>query len=148
MAVMSPVEIFRTPRKHEGGITTGSADSSYRAFEALYATYVAMPIIVGLGMALGALVNWQSYLAPALGLGHAGATALVRVAGLLEIALGAFVAVNPRVGAQTAAAWLWVGALNFLITPGHKGLLICLLTLSAGASALAQLAEEFGGRSL
>ncbi len=147
MEVMSPVDVFRTPRKHEGGITIGTADRSYRAFEALYATYVAMPVVIGLAMAMGVLVNWENFLAPALGLGHAAAKVAIRLSGLLEIALGGFVAVNPKIGAQTAAAWLWVGALNFLMTPGHKGLLIAVLTLSVGASALSQLAEEFEARA-
>ncbi len=90
MAVISPVEVFRTPQKHEGRLAVGSADPSYRAFEALYLTFIVMPIIAGLGMTTGTLVNWRSYLAPALGLGAGtGGLALIRAFGALEIVTGA-----------------------------------------------------------
>ncbi len=146
MPVMSPVEVFRSPQKHEGRIATGAGDPSYRAFEALYLTFIAMPVIAGIGMASGTLVNWQNYLAPAFGLSAAGGHTVIQMFGWIAMAIGALVAVNPLLGAQTVTLYLWLGVANFALTSGHKGLALCLLTMSMGSWALSQLAGEFGKR--
>lgn len=142
MQVTSPAEVFRIPKRHEGSITVGKPDQSYRAFEALYPTYIVMPMLVGIGKIFGLFANWQNYLAPRLTLGLWTPT-LIQGIGIAEVLLGVFVALNPRAGAVAAVGWLWLGAINIILMPGHAGLMIAFLSMSVGAIALSWLAEEF-----
>lgn len=143
MPVMTtPAEIFRTTRRHEGKIAVGRADKSYRAFELLYASYILLPVVAGLGKMMGLFANWENYLAPIFGLGAVAPT-FIKGLGVFEIALGIFVAAVPRWGGRAAAAWLFLGAINLLLIPGNYGVALCLVTLSVGAMAMAFLAEEF-----
>lgn len=140
--ITTPAEVFRTPRRHEGRIAAGAADRSYRAYELLYASFVLLPVIAGLGKLMQLFANWESYLAPVFGLG-AMAPTFMKGLGIFEIALGAFVAVVPRWGGRAAAAWLAIGAINLLLIPGNYGVVLCALTLAVGAWAMSFLAEEF-----
>lgn len=52
-------------------------------------------------------------------------------------------AAAPRLGGRVAAAWLCLGAVNLLLIPGHYGVVLCLVALAVGATALSFLADEF-----
>lgn len=146
-AFRTPVDVFRIPKRHEGSVAAGPADGSYRAFELLYLVNVAVPVICGFAKWFQAMVTWPKYLAPGLAAAVAPhAMAFLNVIGLCEIVVGAVTLARPRWGGWAAAVWLWLGALNFIMSPGHGGLVLCLLALSAGAVCLSLLAKDYERR--
>jgi len=146
-ALRTPVDVFRAPRRHEGAISNGPPDPPYRAFELLYLAYVVVPAIAGASKWVHALANWSRHLAPAVS--HAvgtHSTLFLDAIGVAEVALAAFVLIQPRLGGYAVAAWLALGVLNFALTPGHFGLALCLAALALGAIAMSLLAKDYGRR--
>lgn len=141
----TPVDVFSTPKRHEGVVAEGRPDPSYRAFELLYAAMAATPFIAGLGKIAGAMVLWEGYVHPSLvrGLGE-NLTPFIRTLGVAEVALALGVALMPRWGGYAVAAWLGLGIANFLLTPGHFGIALACAALAAAAVALSWLAKDFG----
>jgi hypothetical protein len=146
MEVITPMDVLRAPKHHDGPVRVGLPDPSYRAFELLYFAYVMGLGLAGVGKVFGAFAHWSRFLAPSL-LEAAGAQLpdLLKAVGLLELSLAALIAAKPRAGGWLAAAWLTAGIANFLSIPGHYALVGCFGMLVSGAIALSYLAEEFGG---
>lgn len=144
MEVMTPINVVRAPRRHEGRISVGLPDPSYRAFELLYFSYIAAAGCAGLGKVFGLLASWAHFVPrAALDFAGSGVANYVRAAGLCELALAGLIAIRPRLGGWLAAGWLTLGILDLLAIPGHYALAGCLATMAVGAVALAYLAEEF-----
>jgi hypothetical protein len=111
-------------------------DPSYQAYQILHWGFVAAPFLAGLDKFFGLLADWQGYLAPAFArLSPLGASATMRVVGVVEMLAAVVVAVRPRIGAYVVAAWLACIMLNLVIL-GH-GYDVALRDLGLFLAALA-----------
>ena len=118
----------------------------YQAYLILYAGFIALPVLAGLDKFLHLLVNWDQYLAPLVTqILPVTAHTFMLVVGVIEIAAGILVAIQPRIGAYVVALWLWGIILNLLLVPGFYDVALRDFGLSLGALALARLSREFGG---
>ena len=119
---------------------------AYQAYLILYAGFVALPILAGLDKFSHLLVDWDMYLAPLVTrVLPVTAHTFMLVVGVIEIAAGVLVALQPRIGAYVVALWLWGIILNLLLVPGFYDVALRDFGLSLGALALARLSREFGG---
>jgi hypothetical protein len=119
---------------------------AYQAYLILYAGFIALPILAGLDKFFGLLVNWEMYLTPLVTqILPVSAHTFMLAVGVIEIAAGVLVALQPRVGAYVVALWLWGIILNLLLIPGFYDIALRDFGLSLGALALARLSREFGG---
>jgi uncharacterized membrane protein YphA (DoxX/SURF4 family) len=119
---------------------------AYQAYLILYAGFIALPVLAGLDKFLRLLVNWDQYLAPLVTqILPVTAHTFMLVVGVIEIAAGILVAIQPRIGAYVVALWLWGIILNLLLVPGFYDVALRDFGLSLGALALARLSREFGG---
>ena len=123
-----------------------TARPAYQAYLILYVGFIALPILAGLDKFLHVLAEWTMYLSPL-------ATQVIPVdevtfmmgVGVVEIAAGILVALQPRIGAYVVALWLWGIIANLLLIPGWYDIALRDFGLSLGALALARLSHEFGG---
>jgi uncharacterized membrane protein YphA (DoxX/SURF4 family) len=119
---------------------------AYQAYLILYAGFIALPVLAGLDKFLHLLVKWDQYLAPLVTqILPVTAHTFMLVVGVIEIAAGILVAIQPRIGAYVVALWLWGIILNLLLVPGFYDVALRDFGLSLGALALARLSREFGG---
>jgi hypothetical protein len=117
---------------------------AYQAFLILYAGFVALPVIAGLDKFVHGLVNWEMYLAPRVQqlLPVSGANFMLAV-GVIEIAAGVLVALQPRIGGLVVACWLWGIIINLLLVPGFYDVALRDFGLSLGALALVRVSRGF-----
>lgn len=117
-----------------------------QAWLILYAGFAALPILAGLDKFAHLLVNWDRYLAPqiASALPMAPHTFML-IVGVVEIAAGVLVALQPRIGGIVVALWLLGITLN-LILGGFHDIALRDFGLSLGALALSRLSLEYGHR--
>jgi hypothetical protein len=114
---------------------------AYQAYKILHLGFIALPILAGADKFMGALVNWEQYLAPAfLRFSPVDAHTFMLGVGAVEILAGILVAVKPRIGGLVVAAWLWGIIANLLLIPGFYDIALRDFGLSLGALALARLA--------
>jgi len=66
------------------------------------------------------------------------------VVGVIEIAAGLLVALQPRIGAYVVALWLWGIIVNLLLAQSFYDIALRGFGLSLGALALARLSQEYG----
>jgi uncharacterized membrane protein YphA (DoxX/SURF4 family) len=119
---------------------------AYQAYLILYAGFVTLPVLAGLDKFLHLLVNWDQYLAPLVTqILPVTAHTFMLVVGVIEIAAGILVAIQPRIGAYVVVLWLWGIILNLLLVPGFYDVALRDFGLSLGALALARLSQDFGG---
>jgi hypothetical protein len=119
-------------------------DPAYQAYLTLRVGFVAAPILFGLDKFTNLLVDWTTYLAPAIDRLVPGSAASAMVAvGVVEIIAGLVVAVRPRVGAYLVAAWLAAIIGNLLLLGDHYDIALRDLGLLLAALALARLATAF-----
>src|SRR5438094_8551264 len=106
MAPLLDVETIRAPATARASSAAGRP--AYQAYLILYAGFVALPILAGLDKFAHLLVNWDQYLAPLVTqiLPVAPHTFMLAV-GVIEIAAGVLVALQPRIGACIVSLWLW-----------------------------------------
>lgn len=124
-------------------------DPTYQAFWLLRIGFTAAPILFGLDKFFGILTNWDQYLAPRLndilpGTAHQ----FMYLVGIVEIAAGLVVALQPRWGAGLVAAWLAGIILNLLLIPGFYDVALRDFGLFLAALTLARLASAFPGEDL
>ena len=117
----------------------GSAPS-YQAFRALQVGFVAAPIIAGVDKFTNLLVDWEQYLAPAIGDMIDPGTFMV-IVGVIEIVAGIGIAFRPRIFGLVVAGWLVAIIINLLMIPGYYDVALRDLGLAIGAFALSRLAE-------
>lgn len=118
---------------------------AYQAYLVLYAGFVTLPILAGLDKFFHVLVDWDVYLTPLVTRTlSVTAHSFMMVVGVIEIAAGLLVALQPRIGAYVVALWLWGIILNLLLVPGFYDIALRDFGLSLGALALARLSYEFG----
>lgn len=144
MEVMTPAKVFKEPRRHVGGVAPGRPDPAYRAYQILYAGFIAAPLIAGIDKFFHALADWEDYLAPWIS-GLAGsASGFMKLVGVVEIVAGCLVLLNPRLGGLVVAGWLGGIIVNLLTYPGYYDVALRDFGLMLGALALSQLAREYG----
>src|SRR5215510_1827999 len=116
---------------------------STQAWMPLRATFELVPIVAGLDKFFNLLTSWDEYLGPvARALFPVDAGVLLRVVGLVEIAVGVLVLSKwTRLGAYLASAWLVLIAINLLTMGQFFDIAARDLALAASAFALARLAE-------
>ena len=140
---------FATGTTFRPGLSRSSllaARPAHQAYLVLYAGFVALPILAGLDKFFHLLVNWDQYLTPLVTqVLPVTAHTFMLVVGVIEIAAGVLVALQPRIGAYVVALWLWGIILNVLLVPGFYDIAFRDFGLSLGALALARLSREFGG---
>lgn len=117
----------------------GSAPS-YQAFRALQLGFVVAPILAGVDKFTNLLVDWEQYLAPAIGDVIDPGTFMM-IVGVIEIVAGIGVALRPRIFGLVVAGWLVAIIINLLMIPGFYDVALRDLGLAIGAFALSRLAE-------
>jgi hypothetical protein len=112
-----------------------------QAYELLHWGFVAAPAIAGLDKFTRVLVDWDTYLAPAI------AKALpfpphtfMMVVGVVELGAALVVALKPRIGGYVVAAWLAAIILNLLMSLSHLDIALRDFGLVLAALALQRLA--------
>jgi hypothetical protein len=121
----------------------------HRAYVLLRATFAALPIVTGVDkLFFDRLTDWSIYVAPVV-VKHSpiSVDALMRVAGICEIAAGLLVAFLPRIGAKVVVLWL-IGIVTNLLLTGHYGdIVVRDIGLAAAALALDSLSAAPSGSS-
>jgi hypothetical protein len=125
--------------------TTAALDNpAYQAFLTLRVGFVVAPILFGLDKFTNLLVDWTTYLAPAVDrLVPGSATSAMLAVGVVEIVAGLVVAVRPKVGGYLVAAWLAGIIGNLVLLGGHYDIALRDFGLLLAALALARLATAF-----
>jgi hypothetical protein len=117
---------------------------AYQAFLTLRVGFVVAPILFGLDKFTNLLVDWTTYLAPAVDrLVPGSASGAMLAVGVVEIVAGLVVAVRPKVGGNLVAAWLAGIIGNLLLLGDHYDIALRDLGLLLAALALARLATAF-----
>jgi hypothetical protein len=117
--------------------------ATWQAYQILYYAFIALFAIAGIDKFLHVLTVWEAYVAPGvaslLHMTRAGVTAL---AGLVEIAAAAGVALKPRIGSWVVTVWLWLVVINLLSMEGKYDIAFMDLVLSVAGLAFTRLAAE------
>ncbi len=127
------------------GTSTGLVRGTpgYQAYQLLKVAFIAVPIVAGLDKFFDRLVQWSQYLSPTLpSLLGIDAQTFMRVVGVIEIAAGILVAVNPRLGGYVVAAWLGGIIVNLLRVPGYYDIALRDFGLALAALALGRMASQ------
>ena len=99
--------------------------------------------LAGLDKFFGLLADWPGYLAPAIAaILPLSAQALMRVVGVVEMAVGAAILTRwPREGAAVAAAWLVLIAGNLVLSGHFFDVAVRDIEMAIAAFALVRLTE-------
>lgn len=113
------------------------------AFWTLRIAFGLMALLAGLDKFLNLLTDWEQYASPlVLAVVPLSAGALMRVAGVVEMAVGAAVLLGlTRLGGYVVAAWLSLIALTLVTTGHYFDVAVRDLVLACGAFTLARLSE-------
>ena len=119
-------------------------DPAYQAFLLLRTAFTVAPVVFGLDKFVGALTDWEQYLAPQVndlvpGTAHQAMLAV----GVVEVVAGVLVAVRPRWGGYVVAAWLAGIIVDLLLVPGFYDVALRDFGLMLGAIALARLSVTY-----
>jgi hypothetical protein len=132
---------FSTPA---GPISPVGLRGAHDAYRLLHICFIVVPLVAGVDKFTDLLVDWNSYLAPAVArLLPVASYPFMQVVGVIEIMAGVLVAVRPAVGGYAVAAWLWAVAVNLLLAGGYYDLVLRDIGLSLGALALGRLSPMF-----
>jgi hypothetical protein len=117
--------------------------SERRAFQLLYAGFVAAPLIAGFDKFTDKLGNWDRYLADDVAerLPVERHTFMQGV-GLIEMAAGLIVAARPKWGAYVVSGWLAGIVANLWMKPEYRDIALRDFGLALGALALGQLVND------
>src|SRR5882762_939312 len=123
-------------------ITADLADPAYQAYLLLRNAFTIALILAGADKFLNAMIDWVQYLAPAIPRTFGVAPEIfLRGVGIVEIALGVWLAFVPRRAAYWVTGWLALIIVNLLLVGTHYDVALRDLALMLGALALARLAS-------
>ena len=105
--------------------------------------FTVAPILFGIDKFANVLTDdWTRYLAPAFNdLIPGNAAQAMHIVGVVEIAAGVVVAINPRFGGLLVAGWLAGIIVNLLIVGGYGDIALRDFGLMLGAITLSRLAS-------
>jgi len=132
----------RTRDVVEMTVTVDLADPAYQAYLLLRNAFTIALILAGTDKFLSAMVDWHQYLAPAIprALGVPPEVFLWGV-GIVEIALGIWLAFAPRHASYWVAGWFGSIVINSLMLGTHYDVALRDIALLVGALALGRLAS-------
>ena len=132
----------RTRDVVEMTVTADLADPAYQAYLLLRNAFTVVLILAGADKFTSALVDWHQYLAPAIprALSVAPEVFLWGV-GVVEIALGIWLAFVPRRAAYWVTGWLALIIVDLLMVGTHYDVALRDVALLLGALALGRLAS-------
>lgn len=105
-------------------------------------TFVIVPVAAGADKFLNLLVEWDTYLHPAMaGMLPFSASAFMMIVGIIEIAAGIIVFKWTRLGALIVSAWLALIALSLLFSGHHLDVAVRDIVMAISAFVLAKLSE-------
>jgi len=118
------------------------SDPAVQALLLLRIGFTIAPILFGLDKFAGVLTDdWTKYLATQFNdLIPGSAQDAMYMVGVVEIAAGLLVAINPRIGGLVVAAWLAGIILNLLLVGGYGDIALRDFGLLLGALTLSRLA--------
>ena len=121
------------------------SDPAAQAFMLLRIAFTVAPILFGIDKFAEVLTNdWTRYLAPEFNdLIPGGAADAMHLVGVVEIAAGVAVALNPRFGGLLVAGWLGGIIVSLLLVGGYGDIALRDFGLLLGALTLARLASAF-----
>jgi hypothetical protein len=123
-------------------ITADLADPAYQAYLLLRNALTIALVLAGADKFMNAMIDWVQYLAPVIPRTLAVAPEIfLRGVGIVEIALGVWLALVPRRAGYWVAGWLGLIVLNSLIAGTHFDVALRDFALLLGALALARLAS-------
>jgi hypothetical protein len=123
-------------------ITADLADPAYQAYLLLRNAFTIALILAGADKFLNAMIDWVQYLAPAIPRTFGiPPEVFLRGVGIVEIALGVWLAFVPRRAAYWVAGWLGLIILNSLLAGTHFDVALRDFALLLGALALGRLAS-------
>ena len=125
--------------------TINRVDAARQAHLALWATFIAVPLVFGIDR-FAAWLNedWNALVATwANDLMPGTASDAVMVFGVVEIALAAMVALMPRIGGYLLAGWFVLLALNVFAIDGLAWLGIGTLALGVCSLAMARMSTAY-----
>lgn len=125
--------------------TINRVDATRQAYLALWATFIALPLLFGLDRFAAwmnddweALVaNWANDLMPGT------ASDAVMVFGVIELVLAAMVALMPRLGGDLLALWFVLLAFNCFAIDGLEWLGVGTLALAVCSFAMARMSTAY-----
>ena len=117
-------------------------DPAVQALLLLRIAFTVAPILFGIDKFAGVLTDdWTKYLATQFNdLIPGSAQDAMYMVGIVEIAAGLLVAINPRIGGLVVAAWLAGIILNLLLVGGYGDVALRDFGLLLGALTLSRLA--------
>ena len=132
----------RTRDVVEMTVTADLADPAYQAYLLLRNAFTIALILAGADKFLNAMIDWMQYLAPAIprtvGLPP---DIFLRGVGVVEIALGLWLAFVPRRAAYWVAGWLALIIVDLLAVGTHYDVALGDFALLLGTLALGRLAS-------
>jgi uncharacterized membrane protein YphA (DoxX/SURF4 family) len=113
------------------------------AFWTLRIAFGLMAFLAGLDKFLNLLTNWEQYASPlVLSVMPLSAGALMRVAGVIEIAAGIAILIGiTRLGGYVVAGWLTLIALTLVTTGHYFDVAVRDLVMACGAFVLGRLSD-------
>jgi hypothetical protein len=115
----------------------------FHAYRLLHIAFMVAPIVAGLDKFFNVLTYWEKYLSPTVAsISPLSPHNTMLVVGLVEMAVGLYVIVKPRIAAYILAIWLWAIVANLMMMPGYYDIALRDFGLSLGAIALGRLADE------
>src|SRR4030081_3502991 len=122
--------------------TADLADPAYQAYLLLRNAFTIALILAGADKFTNAMIDWIQYLAPAIPRTFGIAPEIfLRGVGILEIALGIWLAFVPRRAASWGTGWVALIIVTLLLVGTHYDVALCGGALLLGALALGRLAS-------
>src|SRR5207249_11942106 len=144
----SPMDAVRrdaSPRTRdvvEMTVTADLADPAYQAYLLLRNAFTIALILAGADKFLNAMIDWVQYLAPAIPRTFGVPPEIfLRGVGLVEIALGIWLAFVPRRAAHWLAGWFALIIVNLFAVGTHYDVALADFAFLLGALALGRLAS-------
>jgi hypothetical protein len=111
-------------------------------YQALQVVYVAAPVLAGLDKFTNLMTDWEKYLDPRIPkLLRLSPSTFMRLAGIIEVAAGIGVAVNPKLFGRVVSAWLFGIVGNLLMKRDYYDIALRDFGLAIGAFSMSQLAR-------